>query len=56
MFTYDLAAPANGGFWRLELDRETLIVSIIYRDVDFNPNPMTWIQTPDQCIVNDFTV
>ncbi len=55
VFTYDLAAPANGGWWRLELDRSTLIVSIIYNDVDFVPNPMTWIQTPDKCIVNDFT-
>ena len=47
---HDAYAPVDGGWWELGLDRSTLVVSIVYHDVDLAGGQMTWTMTPDKCI------
>ena len=55
--SFDLSANgvSNGGYWKITLDRSTLITSIEYNDVDVAPNPSFWPMTADRCIHNEFS-
>ena len=50
--THDLLGPANYGYWEIKLDRQTLITTITYNDIDLLVNPTVWTMLPTQCIVN----
>jgi hypothetical protein len=47
---HDAYAPVDGGWWTLTLDRSTLVVSIVYHDVDVAGGQLIWTLTPDKCI------
>lgn len=46
----DLQGAANAGYWRLTLDRATLITSIDYYDSDATGGHTAWVMTPDKCV------
>jgi len=50
----DQSGTANGGWWRLELDRKTLITSITYFDDEVVDGEISWVMTPDKCINNEY--
>lgn len=52
--TLDAYSPADGGWWRLSLDRTSLVVTIEYNDADMTPAKQTWTMTPDKCVVNTY--
>lgn len=49
-FEYDNAAPANGGWWALALDRATGITTISYHDVDVTGGLLGWTMQPSACV------
>jgi hypothetical protein len=51
---FDLSGSSNSGFWRLSLDRSTLVVSATYTDTDYAGGGQTWTMTPDDCTVNEY--
>ena len=52
--TFDVAGTANGGFFKLFLDRDTLVVTIEYTDLDLTGGGATWTMQPTSCIVNRY--
>lgn len=52
--TFDVLGTANYGWWRLELDRATLVVTITYNDLDLEENPTIWAVAPEACTRNVF--
>lgn len=50
----DEATPANGGFFRVSLNRETLVTSVIYNDADVAGGTRSWTMTPDKCVSNAY--
>lgn len=54
IFAYDQAAPVNGGWWRIEMNRSTLVVTITYNDVDVSGGSDSWTMLPAACITNTF--
>lgn len=53
-FVYDLAGADNSGEWKVWLDRETMIMSVDYTDVDVANGKLTWQLTPPDCTVGDY--
>jgi hypothetical protein len=53
-FVYDLAGPSNKGHWKLSFNRETMIVSVEYTDVDVANGKLTWQLTTSDCTVGDY--
>ena len=54
LFTLDSYGSADGGYWRLSLDRQTLVTVIVYNDADLASGTETWTMTPDKCILNSY--
>jgi hypothetical protein len=52
--TLDASAPADFGWWRVSLNRTSLVVTIEYNDAGMTPPKQTWIMTPDKCVVNTY--
>lgn len=52
--TLDSAGPVNAGWWRISLNRTTLVVTIDYNDLDVTGGKKTWTMTPDKCVVNKY--
>jgi hypothetical protein len=50
----DVQGAANYGFWRLELNRTTLVVTITYTDADLVGGTLSWTMTPDKCVLNNY--
>jgi hypothetical protein len=46
----DMLGAADGGYWQLALDRNTLIVTITYFDSEVAGGQESWTMTPDKCI------
>lgn len=51
---HDAAPPANAGWWMLSLDRQTLVVTVVYNDADLVNGGLGWTMTPDHCILNTY--
>jgi hypothetical protein len=51
---FDLLGPANAGFWRVELNRSTLITTVVYTDVDAAGGKLTFSMPANQCILNNY--
>jgi hypothetical protein len=49
LLSYDAYAGANGGFWRLELDRRSLVATIEYDDPDLPARKQSWRMKPEVC-------
>lgn len=54
IITFDLAPPANGGAFRLTLNRTTLVTTIVYADVDVAGGSMSWTMPASRCISNAY--
>lgn len=54
IFNYDMATPSNGGYWKIELNRTTLVTTLTYTDDDVAGGKRFWYMTPDDCIVNKY--
>jgi hypothetical protein len=54
IFTYDIVPPADYGFWTISLDRETLITTILYQDVDNTTGQSVWTMQRNQCVINAY--
>lgn len=52
IINYDAITPLNGGFWVLSLNRDTLVHTAEYNDVDATGGKSTFVMTPDKCIKN----
>ena len=52
--TLDASGPADFGWWRLSLNRTSLVVTIEYNDAGMTPPKQTWTMTPDKCVVNTY--
>jgi hypothetical protein len=52
--TFDEVAPSNGGWWRISLNRATLVTTIVYNDVDVAGGTQTWTMQPANCVVNSY--
>ena len=51
---YDLQGAANAGWFSLELNRSTLVTTIVYHDSDAAGGQTVWSMTPDQCVSNTY--
>ena len=51
---FDLLGPANGGFWRVELDRSTLVTSVVYTDGDAAGGKLNWSMPANKCVLNKY--
>jgi len=54
IITLDAAGTANFGWWYVTLNRSTLVTTIEYNDNEVSGGKITWIQTPDKCVVNSY--
>ena len=54
LVSLDEAPPGNGGFFRISLDRATLVTTIVYTDVDVTGGTTSWTMLPAQCIANSY--
>jgi hypothetical protein len=54
LISLDEIPPANGGFFRVSLNRETLVTSIVYNDTDAAGGTRTWTMQPSQCVSNAY--
>jgi hypothetical protein len=54
MFTNDFASPANGGYWKLSLDRSSLVTTIEYNDINVAGGKRSWTMVPSKCVVNTY--
>jgi hypothetical protein len=52
--TMDVAGTANAGWWKLFLDRGSLVVTIEYHDVDLTGGGLAWTMQPQDCILNAY--
>lgn len=50
----DMSGTANAGYWKLELNRTTLVATITYTDADVIGGVQCWTMTPDKCVVNAY--
>jgi hypothetical protein len=50
----DYSGTANFGYWDIGLNRQTLVVTVTYNDVEVAGGQQSWQMTPDKCTVNDF--
>lgn len=48
LLRFDDTGAANSGFWEISLNRETLVVTIDYNDLDLAGGRRTWTTTPDK--------
>ncbi len=51
----DQAPPANGGWWDVNVDRQTLVVNIVYHDADVTDGQMSWTldSNVNNCVLNE---
>lgn len=54
--TFDIVAPTRHGFWNISLDRTSLVVSVVYTDVDVTGGKMAWTldSSLNICVVNAY--
>ena len=51
---YDVYGTPNYGWWRVSLDRSTLVVTAEYNDNEYPGGKGSWSMTPDKCVVNRY--
>ena len=54
LVSIDEAPPGNGGFFRISLNRTTLVTSIVYTDVDVAGGTASWTMLPANCVANSY--
>jgi hypothetical protein len=52
--TYDVSGTANGGYWKMALNRTTLVSSVEYNDLDVTNGKLTWSKPASECTVNNY--
>lgn len=52
---FDALGADNAGYWKISLDRSTLVTTVDYKDFDASGGSDSWTMTPDKCTVNDYT-
>ncbi len=52
--TYDAVGADNAGWWKVSLDRQTLIVTAECNDPDLTGGTRSWFMTPDKCVSNTY--
>jgi hypothetical protein len=52
--TFDVIEPADGGWWELSTDRNTLVVTITLHDGPNKDSWRIWTIPPDKCTVNHY--
>lgn len=53
-FVYDVSGTANGGYWKMSLNRTTLVSYVEYNDIDVTGGKLTWSKPASDCIVNNY--
>lgn len=54
--TRDVQGAANSGWWDISLDRNSLITTIIYNDVDLTNGQITWTMPSSACTLNSYQI
>jgi hypothetical protein len=57
IFTYDADATANGGFWKISINRSTLAATIVYTEANVSgANTTTWTlpSSSSNCVLNSY--
>lgn len=54
LFTYDFYGTSNGGWWKMYLNRTTLVSYVEYHDSDTAGGVQTWSKPASECTVNNF--
>jgi len=54
IISFDVAGAVNGGWWKLSLDRQTLVHTAEYNDTDVSGGKSTFTLTPDKCLKNTY--
>lgn len=52
--TKDAMGTPTAGFFKLELDRDSLVLTVSYVDAEIDPSVTTWTLQPEQCTVREF--
>lgn len=52
LLVFDAYGAATSGFWKLELDRQTLVTVITYIDAELDSGPRVWTMDPAKCVLN----
>lgn len=52
LITNDQLGAATGGFFTLELNRDTLVTRITYKDAE--TSDLTWTMQPSDCVANEY--
>ena len=51
---YDVEGSANGGDWKIGLNRTTLVTTVTYVDSDLSGGSLSWTLSSSQCTKNEF--
>ncbi len=51
---YDVSGSANGGDWKIALNRSTLITTVTYVDSDVTGGSLSWTLPSSSCVSNSF--
>ena len=54
LVSLDEMPPGNGGFFRISLNRTTLVTTIVYTDVDVAGGTTSWTMLPSNCVANSY--
>jgi len=56
IFTYDVASTANGGWWKISVNRSTRAATILYTDSDASGGSDTWTldSSSSNCVLNSY--
>ena len=51
---YDVSGSANGGDWKIALNRSTLVITVTYVDADYAGGGTSWTLSSSDCVQNNF--
>ena len=56
LFKYDIDGSANGGYWKISVNRSTLAATIVYTDTDLSGGSATWTlpSSSNNCVLNSY--
>ena len=56
LFAYDVSGSANGGYWKIEVNRSTRAATIVYTDSDVSGGSDTWTlpSSSSNCVLNSY--
>jgi len=54
LFTYDVGGSADGGYWRISVNRSTLAATIVYTDSSGDGATWTLASSSNNCVLNSY--